>query len=711
MTMASISYLVVFAVLSAALASDCSGSLCDRGSDSTILIQRQVQVSEFFSTITLERPAVANEVDIETQYSGSKDARGQGVHEIQEEVDSMVRSGATPSTAKLRDIEKMVKDQMIPEILSTHSAAQQDLRTLSQAASSCNRNLTQTLNTVISNVERQVKAAGTNHSTCRTNEAAFNATMMSECKALETFLTEVSLPAVLPEEDTSALMGPYIEAMSTYFCPKHGMFVKLDSACTTATESYNAHRHKCNELQGRYEMDFCIWRTRLLDTCSSSTTCYANAVAAYWTRDASTKLLESKWRTEWTALKKIQCYVNVWMENGDTSTVNQQTLQACNSTSVDTSPMNIVYPGVPCAIPCDTTPVQSYPGTDGFKAGYSSFQQSVNTVMACLPDQAPLSLTEAASTLRADWQRYEDAASGYPYWHDAESGETTWDDPTAPAVLEESTPAFAASPSPSPDAPAPPPPAPRPTPRPTPRPSVPSSPSPSPAPAGDSACPASCSFQADMAGGWAAFCKSPTAAGCQSCSACLAVPAPAPTLPPTTAPTPAPAPIHTCGGDAGGAPCQFPFSYKGTQYSACTTKDSGDRGLPWCYTTKAGKWGTCTCTPAPSITIPAGDSKLTAYYDYGLCGPHGDDYNWDWCQKQSFQCAEKVSTALCTSGKAKLVKTYGNGGSSDPSNPWNINIGGCDYAYYAQYACEEEKQAAAPAPAPSQCFQESYTFF
>ncbi len=46
----------------------------------------------------------------------------------------------------------------------------------------------------------------------------------------------------------------------------------------------------------------------------------------------------------------------------------------------------------------------------------------------------PVSVRRPASVLRADWQRYEDAASGAPYWHDADSGATTWDDPTAPVV-------------------------------------------------------------------------------------------------------------------------------------------------------------------------------------------------------------------------------------------------------------------------------------
>ena len=31
----------------------------------------------------------------------------------------------------------------------------------------------------------------------------------------------------------------------------------------------------------------------------------------------------------------------------------------------------------------------------------------------------------------SNWRRYVDAASGKPYWHDAASGETTWDEPAA----------------------------------------------------------------------------------------------------------------------------------------------------------------------------------------------------------------------------------------------------------------------------------------
>lgn len=52
---------------------------------------------------------------------------------------------------------------------------------------------------------------------------------------------------------------------------------------------------------------------------------------------------------------------------------------------------------------------------------------------------------------------------------------------------------------------------------------------------------------------------------------------------------------ETCGGNAAGAACKFPFEYAGEQYTACTSVDNGQ---PWCYTAVAGQWGNCNCPPS-----------------------------------------------------------------------------------------------------------------
>lgn len=54
----------------------------------------------------------------------------------------------------------------------------------------------------------------------------------------------------------------------------------------------------------------------------------------------------------------------------------------------------------------------------------------------------------------------------------------------------------------------------------------------------------------------------------------------------------------TCGGTAGGAPCHFPFTWRGVRHTTCTTVEWSQ---PWCGTNAHGKWGNCDCTAGASI--------------------------------------------------------------------------------------------------------------
>merc|ERR1712232_46611 len=88
--------------------------------------------------------------------------------------------------------------------------------------------------------------------------------------------------------------------------------------------------------------------------------------------------------------------------------------------------------------------------------------------------------------------------------------------------------------------------------------------------------------------------------------------------------------------------------------------------------------GNCTYAYYAQYECEVPDPQLSAYWDYGSCGPHGDNHNWDWCGTWRFRCPEMrpVPTELCASGNAVLVETK-----------YFQKIGNCPYAYYAQYAC------------------------
>ena len=90
---------------------------------------------------------------------------------------------------------------------------------------------------------------------------------------------------------------------------------------------------------------------------------------------------------------------------------------------------------------------------------------------------------------------------------------------------------------------------------------------------------------------------------------------------------------------------------------------------------------------------------MIAYWDNGSCGPNGSNANWEWCDKSGGgACKENVKTEKCPSGTASLKKVFGNQHATEhveQQHDTQLNMqqlfsyhrNGCNYAYYAIYAC------------------------
>jgi len=75
------------------------------------------------------------------------------------------------------------------------------------------------------------------------------------------------------------------------------------------------------------------------------------------------------------------------------------------------------------------------------------------------------------------------------------------------------------------------------------------------------------------------------------------------------------------------------------------------------------------------------DSRLSAYWESGNCGVHGNDWNWGWCGNQAGNCPLTVATDLCLSGEAELAAYHGTGAANSYTRD------GCNYFWHAQYRC------------------------
>merc|ERR1719506_3217316 len=112
----------------------------------------------------------------------------------------------------------------------------------------------------------------------------------------------------------------------------------------------------------------------LVDECTSLDTCYGSALKAYNDYKAIAEKL----------IKKIQCYVDVWMNNDDAKTVDASQYEKCKSLEADDSVMNIDFGKVAAKITCDLKPTSIYPGTATFPTTeYSAFAKYAIEPLAC----------------------------------------------------------------------------------------------------------------------------------------------------------------------------------------------------------------------------------------------------------------------------------------------------------------------------------------
>jgi hypothetical protein len=183
----------------------------------------------------------------------------------------------------------------------------------------------------------------------------------------------------------------------------------LNEACKKAEKEHEDHKADCDRKQGSFESGFCQWRTALVNECSNLKTCYEGAVANYNQHVEITKELVKKLKTEYKSLKQILCYIDVWMNNEDTSNVDASQYAKCQEndpTEEANKALEIDYGKVPAKATCDTAPVQIYPGTTEFPTTeYSAFSKYAIEPLACLekaPEEATTTTAEPATTTTAE---------------------------------------------------------------------------------------------------------------------------------------------------------------------------------------------------------------------------------------------------------------------------------------------------------------------
>jgi len=296
------------------------------------------------------------------------------------ELESKVQNQALDPSA-VQVIKDLVDKELLPDLHNSHDIAQKTIDKNLDNIKKTNDASDQNQKKIKTTVEAITGKARTTHADCREEEIQKEGHKNGRCGELDTFLEAIKSPAAKPKGRDA--MVKYVESTSSYMCPLGPEASALDEACKQAEKEHAEHQADCNKKQAAFELDFCTWRTQLVDECTFLNTAYDDAVQVWKDHVDVTAKLVSKWKVEYKALHKIKCYTDIWEAHSDDKP-GADVYDKCKNNEADDSAMD-VDPGKPAdKQECDLTPVETYPGTTKFpEVEYSKFAKYAVEPLEC----------------------------------------------------------------------------------------------------------------------------------------------------------------------------------------------------------------------------------------------------------------------------------------------------------------------------------------
>jgi hypothetical protein len=328
--------------------------------------------------VSVIRSAALEAVEANGEVQGLRSVDASTAEGILAQVEDMVKHHVKMDKPKIATIQELTT-QLETALADTHQSAQNQVGSNLLAIEKCNEDKASTFSEIAATTKKTVEAERKAHSTCRDAEMETHVDMVKKCKHLKSWLKSLSSPEKTGSDDDA--MVEWVGKMDGYWCPKGETAKEKSKTCKKAKADHKAAKEKCDPLQSQFELGFCTWRVELIDACGAHTTCYDAALKTYKDHKVTTQQLIVQWKTEYVALKKISCYVNVWLSDDDATTVDADQLTECQDLQPDKSKMNIDFKSPADKAECSLAEVAKYPGTDSFKqTEYEKFLDVKETI-------------------------------------------------------------------------------------------------------------------------------------------------------------------------------------------------------------------------------------------------------------------------------------------------------------------------------------------
>jgi len=322
--------------------------------------------------------------------------------------------GATPMGGSVKKISELVRETMMPKVKAAHVSDQKELLRLIAEVKKCGSTKNNALRAAVPETKKY-QAESKSHKNCRSDEAV-KFTSKKNClveqksdfqlKKAECDKFSVLSKKLGTTKDNRAVVTKagsestesYITRISATICGKHthgkkgtkkttggwggglsGGFLdqywRAREKCEKATKKwqdkvkeckakvalYNVRVGQCNQFQKLMDSASCKSAIISNDACQSYSECYKNTVALYKTTESAVSINELDRKAEWRGLHRIDCLIEAFADGK----VTDEEVTACKKRTIDTEPMNIVFPKVPALQTCVVS--QLYPSTGKYK--------------------------------------------------------------------------------------------------------------------------------------------------------------------------------------------------------------------------------------------------------------------------------------------------------------------------------------------------------
>jgi len=344
--------------------------------------------------------------------------------DVNPEMDGVVNLLKSTPMKDLLDVVKPEIDKMETQILDAKASAQNTLDGIDAAITTCKSNQSAGEGQA-SGLQTTMNGKRQPHKDCRGVENsdkieydscvktmdALKTTMDLACDAYNTAVKPPNVNLV-PSPNANEEYKLWLGRVKAWVDAELSSVTQKEAACDTARSDYENEKDRCegpsgdgglkkawedkktqcDEAQTAFETAACDYSSQVATTCSSYGTCVAATKTVYDNQRQHIEREEGDRETEFRAVQRIKCLLDVWSAQGDS--VDKAKLQECVDKTHSTSHLELSYPTIPVVDAC-TLPER--PCTPGFvTAEYGSLPAHAPH-KACTPCAGAASTPVASS--------------------------------------------------------------------------------------------------------------------------------------------------------------------------------------------------------------------------------------------------------------------------------------------------------------------------